>query len=42
MVSVCLCQGKLEEALRAFDALVQLHPESPRALYGRAQVPPPS
>lgn len=30
-------KGKLEEALRAFDALVQLHPQSPRARYGKAQ-----
>lgn len=43
MDSVCLvCQGKLEEALRAFDALVQLHPQSPRARYGKAQVRPSS
>ncbi|CAF95938.1 unnamed protein product, partial [Tetraodon nigroviridis] len=33
-------KGKLEEALRAFEALVQLHPQSPRARYGKAQVPP--
>lgn len=32
-------QGKLEEALRAFETLVQLHPQSPRARYGKAQVP---
>uniref|UniRef100_H3CMI4 Un-named hu7910 n=1 Tax=Tetraodon nigroviridis TaxID=99883 RepID=H3CMI4_TETNG len=30
-------KGKLEEALRAFEALVQLHPQSPRARYGKAQ-----
>lgn len=43
MDSVCLvCQGKLEEALRAFEALVQLHPHSPRARYGKAQVWPSS
>ncbi|KAM8731898.1 aspartyl/asparaginyl beta-hydroxylase-like isoform 3-T3 [Acanthopagrus schlegelii] len=30
-------KGKLEEALRAFETLVQLHPQSPRARYGRAQ-----
>lgn len=40
--SVCLCasQGKLEEALRAFETLVQQHPQSPRARYGKAQVRP--
>ncbi|XP_069033673.1 aspartyl/asparaginyl beta-hydroxylase isoform X2 [Embiotoca jacksoni] len=31
-------KGKLEEALRAFEVLVQQHPQSPRARYGRAQV----
>lgn len=31
-------QGKLEEALRAFETLLQLHPQSPRARYGKAQV----
>ncbi|XP_068568869.1 aspartyl/asparaginyl beta-hydroxylase isoform X12 [Cebidichthys violaceus] len=30
-------KGKLEEALRAFETLVQQHPQSPRARYGRAQ-----
>ncbi|XP_054478490.1 aspartyl/asparaginyl beta-hydroxylase isoform X2 [Anoplopoma fimbria] len=30
-------KGKLEEALRAFETLVQKHPQSPRALYGKAQ-----
>ncbi|KAF1373308.1 hypothetical protein PFLUV_G00259130 [Perca fluviatilis] len=30
-------EGKLEEALRAFEALVQQHPQSPRARYGKAQ-----
>ncbi|XP_041816914.1 aspartyl/asparaginyl beta-hydroxylase isoform X1 [Chelmon rostratus] len=30
-------KGKLEEALRAFEALVLLHPQSPRARYGKAQ-----
>ncbi|KAL7374166.1 hypothetical protein ABVT39_023056 [Epinephelus coioides] len=30
-------KGKLEEALRAFETLVQLHPQSPRARYGKAQ-----
>ncbi|KAM6908498.1 aspartyl/asparaginyl beta-hydroxylase isoform 2-T2 [Lycodopsis pacificus] len=30
-------KGKLEEALRAFETLVLQHPQSPRALYGRAQ-----
>ncbi|XP_028424802.1 aspartyl/asparaginyl beta-hydroxylase isoform X3 [Perca flavescens] len=30
-------KGKLEEALRAFEALVQQHPQSPRARYGKAQ-----
>uniref|UniRef100_UPI0037E87B5B aspartyl/asparaginyl beta-hydroxylase isoform X5 n=1 Tax=Semicossyphus pulcher TaxID=241346 RepID=UPI0037E87B5B len=30
-------KGKLEEALRAFETLVQQHPQSPRALYGKAQ-----
>ncbi|XP_077952520.1 aspartyl/asparaginyl beta-hydroxylase isoform X19 [Gasterosteus aculeatus] len=31
-------KGKLEEALRAFESLVQQNPQSPRARYGRAQV----
>lgn len=31
-------QGKVEEALRAFEALVNQYPESPRARYGKAQV----
>lgn len=31
-------QGKLEEALKAFELLVQQHPQSPRARYGKAQV----
>ncbi|XP_044032038.1 aspartyl/asparaginyl beta-hydroxylase isoform X8 [Siniperca chuatsi] len=31
-------KGKLEEALRAFESLVQQHPQSPRARYGKAQV----
>ncbi|XP_068437496.1 aspartyl/asparaginyl beta-hydroxylase-like [Clinocottus analis] len=30
-------KGKLEEALRAFELLVQQNPLSPRALYGKAQ-----
>ncbi|XP_070708838.1 aspartyl/asparaginyl beta-hydroxylase-like [Pempheris klunzingeri] len=30
-------KGKLEEALRAFESLVQRHPQSPRARYGKAQ-----
>ncbi|XP_076577597.1 aspartyl/asparaginyl beta-hydroxylase-like isoform X2 [Chaetodon auriga] len=30
-------KGKLEEALRAFETLVQQHPQSPRARYGKAQ-----
>ncbi|XP_056290629.1 aspartyl/asparaginyl beta-hydroxylase-like [Pseudoliparis swirei] len=30
-------KGKLKEALRAFEALVQQNPQSPRALYGKAQ-----
>eukprot|EP00064_Thunnus_orientalis_P016101 superscaffoldBa00003118_g16164 len=30
-------KGKLEEALRAFETLVQQYPQSPRARYGRAQ-----
>nr|XP_046226669.1 aspartyl/asparaginyl beta-hydroxylase isoform X13 [Scatophagus argus] len=30
-------KGKLEEALRAFEALVQQYPQSPRARYGKAQ-----
>ncbi|KAM4534360.1 aspartyl/asparaginyl beta-hydroxylase-like isoform 13-T13 [Odontesthes bonariensis] len=30
-------KGKVEEALKAFEALVQRHPQSPRALYGKAQ-----
>uniref|UniRef100_A0A672GAG6 Un-named hu7910 n=2 Tax=Salarias fasciatus TaxID=181472 RepID=A0A672GAG6_SALFA len=30
-------QGKVEEALRGFEALVQQHPLSPRARYGKAQ-----
>ncbi|KAI3355538.1 hypothetical protein L3Q82_018367 [Scortum barcoo] len=30
-------KGKLEEALRAFESLVQQFPQSPRARYGKAQ-----
>uniref|UniRef100_A0A672G4Q1 Un-named hu7910 n=1 Tax=Salarias fasciatus TaxID=181472 RepID=A0A672G4Q1_SALFA len=30
-------KGKVEEALRGFEALVQQHPLSPRARYGKAQ-----
>lgn len=30
-------KGRLEEALRAFETLVKLHPQSPRARYGKAQ-----
>ncbi|XP_065805259.1 aspartyl/asparaginyl beta-hydroxylase isoform X13 [Labrus bergylta] len=30
-------KGKLEEALRAFESLVQQHPQSPRARFGKAQ-----
>ncbi|XP_071340513.1 aspartyl/asparaginyl beta-hydroxylase-like isoform X23 [Trachinotus anak] len=30
-------KGKVEEALRAFESLVQQYPQSPRARYGRAQ-----
>ncbi|XP_038161650.1 aspartyl/asparaginyl beta-hydroxylase isoform X2 [Cyprinodon tularosa] len=30
-------KGKLEEALKAFDSLVQRYPQSPRARYGKAQ-----
>ncbi|XP_074550056.1 aspartyl/asparaginyl beta-hydroxylase-like isoform X2 [Halichoeres trimaculatus] len=30
-------KGKLEEALRAFESLVQQYPQSPRARYGKAQ-----
>ncbi|XP_059183063.1 aspartyl/asparaginyl beta-hydroxylase isoform X2 [Centropristis striata] len=30
-------KGKLEEALRAFETLVQIHPQSPRSRYGKAQ-----
>ncbi|KAM4719152.1 aspartyl/asparaginyl beta-hydroxylase-like isoform 3-T3 [Anableps anableps] len=30
-------KGKLEEALKAFDSLVRLHPQSPRVRYGKAQ-----
>lgn len=33
-----LFQGKVEEALRAFETLVQQYPQSPRARYGKAQV----
>uniref|UniRef100_A0A665VGQ9 Uncharacterized protein n=1 Tax=Echeneis naucrates TaxID=173247 RepID=A0A665VGQ9_ECHNA len=33
----CLCQGKVEEALRAFETLVQRYPQSPRSRYGKAQ-----
>uniref|UniRef100_A0A8D3CAB7 Aspartyl/asparaginyl beta-hydroxylase-like n=1 Tax=Scophthalmus maximus TaxID=52904 RepID=A0A8D3CAB7_SCOMX len=36
-LSLSLCQGKAEEALRAFETLVQQFPQSPRARYGRAQ-----
>uniref|UniRef100_A0A1A8L4H8 Aspartate beta-hydroxylase n=2 Tax=Nothobranchius pienaari TaxID=704102 RepID=A0A1A8L4H8_9TELE len=31
-------KGKLEEALKAFESLVQQFPQSPRARYGKAQV----
>lgn len=31
-------QGKVEEALHAFEALVQKYPQSPRSRYGKAQV----
>ncbi|KAM9839263.1 aspartyl/asparaginyl beta-hydroxylase-like isoform 2-T2 [Aulostomus maculatus] len=31
-------KGKLEEALRMFEALVHQHPHSPRSRYGKAQV----
>uniref|UniRef100_A0A7N8XHW2 Un-named hu7910 n=1 Tax=Mastacembelus armatus TaxID=205130 RepID=A0A7N8XHW2_9TELE len=31
-------QGKVEEALKAFELLVQQYPQSPRARYGKAQV----
>ncbi|XP_022622201.1 aspartyl/asparaginyl beta-hydroxylase isoform X3 [Seriola dumerili] len=31
-------KGKVEEALRAFETLVQQYPQSPRARYGKAQV----
>ncbi|KAK2860634.1 hypothetical protein Q7C36_004800 [Tachysurus vachellii] len=30
-------KGKVEEALRAFEALVQKYPQSPRSRYGKAQ-----
>ncbi|XP_040921583.1 aspartyl/asparaginyl beta-hydroxylase isoform X2 [Toxotes jaculatrix] len=30
-------KGKVEEALRAFESLVQQYPQSPRARYGKAQ-----
>ncbi|XP_034003572.1 aspartyl/asparaginyl beta-hydroxylase isoform X6 [Trematomus bernacchii] len=30
-------KGKLDEALKAFEALVQKHPQSPRSRYGKAQ-----
>ncbi|XP_063768427.1 aspartyl/asparaginyl beta-hydroxylase isoform X15 [Eleginops maclovinus] len=30
-------KGKLEEALKAFEALVRKHPQSPRSRYGKAQ-----
>ncbi|CAK6984827.1 aspartyl/asparaginyl beta-hydroxylase, partial [Scomber scombrus] len=30
-------KGKLDEALKAFETLVQQHPQSPRARYGKAQ-----
>ncbi|KAF7649928.1 hypothetical protein LDENG_00133470 [Lucifuga dentata] len=30
-------KGKVQEALRAFESLVQQHPQSPRARYGKAQ-----
>lgn len=36
--SSSLPQGKLEEALQAFERLVQQFPQSPRARYGKAQV----
>lgn len=31
-------QGKAEEALKAFEILVNKYPQSPRARYGKAQV----
>uniref|UniRef100_A0A665VHQ0 Un-named hu7910 n=1 Tax=Echeneis naucrates TaxID=173247 RepID=A0A665VHQ0_ECHNA len=31
-------KGKVEEALRAFETLVQRYPQSPRSRYGKAQV----
>lgn len=34
----CFHKGKLDEALKAFEALVQKHPQSPRSRYGKAQV----
>ncbi|XP_048865848.1 aspartyl/asparaginyl beta-hydroxylase isoform X2 [Brienomyrus brachyistius] len=30
-------KGRVEEAVRAFEALVQRHPQSPRSRYGKAQ-----
>uniref|UniRef100_A0A673AY25 Aspartyl/asparaginyl beta-hydroxylase-like n=1 Tax=Sphaeramia orbicularis TaxID=375764 RepID=A0A673AY25_9TELE len=34
---LCVFQGKVDEALRAFESLVQQYPQSPRARYGKAQ-----
>ncbi len=38
VVVVTLFQGKIDESLRAFEALVQKFPQSPRCRYGKAQV----
>lgn len=37
-VDLFLLQGNVEEALKAFELLVQQYPHSPRARYGKAQV----
>lgn len=38
LIKLSTFQGKIEEALKAFEALVNQYPESPRARYGKAQV----
>jgi len=38
LINISTFQGKVEEALRAFEALVNQYPQSPRARYGKAQV----
>lgn len=37
-LKVSFFQGKAEDALKAFENLVNKYPQSPRARYGKAQV----